>query len=71
MGRPREGEEHHFFVDYRSEEKAEDLSKRKRIRRMLEDKLERKRFLAECKDEFDELDGEFDWSDWDSWNKEP
>lgn len=70
MKHSREGEEHQFF-DHYSEEKPEELSKRKRIKRMLEDKLERKRLLEECKDEFDELDGEFDWSDWDSWKKEP
>lgn len=51
------------YEDY--EENIEDLPKKKRIRRMLEEKLERKRLKDEFKDDFDELSGEFDWDELD------
>ncbi|MFC3909370.1 hypothetical protein ACFORL_09835 [Legionella dresdenensis] len=47
------------FTDIPMEEDAEELSHKKRVRKLLEQKLERKRL----KEEFDELDGEFDWDD--------
>jgi len=39
----------------------EDLSHKKRIRKMIEDRLEKKRM----REELDELDGEFDWDELD------
>lgn len=50
-----------LFNDYSYEEDNEQLSHKKRVRRMLEDRLERKRL----KEEIDELDGEFDWEELD------
>lgn len=41
----------------------DDISKKKRVKRMLEDRLERKRLRDEFKDDFDELSGEFDWDE--------
>ncbi len=60
--------DHHSFSDYNYEEyeeNVEDLPKKKRIRRMLEEKLERKRLKDEFKDDFDELSGDFDWDELD------
>lgn len=54
------------FSDYNYEEDdMEDSTQRKRIKRMLEDRLERKRLRDEFKDDFDELSGEFDWDELD------
>ncbi|KTD59247.1 PA3496 family putative envelope integrity protein [Legionella shakespearei] len=54
------------FSDYNYEEDdMEDTTHRKRIKRMLEDRLERKRLRDEFKDDFDELSGEFDWDELD------
>ncbi|ASQ45666.1 PA3496 family putative envelope integrity protein [Legionella clemsonensis] len=61
MGFPREYEETNSFSDYSyEEENSEDLDHKKRVRKMLEDKLERKRLREELEDE---LDGEFDWDE--------
>ena len=54
-------EEYSIFSDFSVEEDVEDLEKRKQVRRKLEDQLEKKRL----KEEFDELDGDFDWDDLD------
>jgi hypothetical protein len=52
------------FTDHNYKDEFEDLPHKKRVRRMLEDKLERRRLMLEMKDEFDELDkDEFDWGD--------
>lgn len=51
----------HSFSDFSMEEEIEDSSHKKRVRKLLEDKLERKRLKAEL----DELDGDFDWDDFD------
>lgn len=57
-----ENDEHSFSEFYPEEEmNAEGLKHKKHIRKRLEDRLERKRLKAE----FDELDGEFDWEDFD------
>lgn len=62
MSLPREYEEESSFSEYSyDEEDAQELTHKKRVRRMLEDRLERKRL----KEEFDELDGEFDWDELD------
>ena len=60
MGLHRDLDESHSFSDYPMEEKAEDISHKKKVRKLLEERLERKRVKAE----FDELDGEFDWDEW-------
>ncbi|MFT4059426.1 MAG: hypothetical protein QM652_07745 [Legionella sp.] len=48
------------FSDYNYDDDV-DTEHKKNVRRMLEDKLERKRLKDEFKDDFDELSGEFDW----------
>ncbi len=63
MSLHRERDEY-SFSDYEVEDK-EDLSHRKKVKRLLEDRLERKRLKDEFKDDFDELSGEFDWSELD------
>lgn len=54
-----------IFSEFNFDEEVEDLPKRKRVRKMLEDRLERKRLKDEFKDDFDELSGEFDWDELD------
>lgn len=54
------------FNEYKYEEEAksvEELSHKKRVKRLLEERLERKRLQDEFKDDFDELNGEFNWAD--------
>lgn len=53
------------FNEYNYDEEFEDLPHKKRVRRLLEDKLERKRLKRELKDDFDSLEDEFDWDDLD------
>lgn len=48
------------FSEYKYDDEI-DTPHRKNVRRMLEEKLERKRLKDEFKDDFDELGGEFDW----------
>ena len=48
--------------DYEDEQDHDKLSHKKRVRQMLEERLERKRLKAELDDE---LEGEFDWSELD------
>lgn len=59
MSFPRESESHQPFSDINYDDDKEALSHKKRVRRMLEERLERKRL----KEEFDEMDGEFDWDE--------
>ncbi|KTD03449.1 hypothetical protein OQJ19_00540 [Fluoribacter gormanii] len=49
------------FSDYNYDDDIESTAHRKNVRRMLEEKLERKRLKEEFKDDFDELSGDFDW----------
>lgn len=49
------------FSDYNYDDDVESTAHRKNIRRLLEEKLERKRLKEEFKDDFDELSGDFDW----------
>jgi hypothetical protein len=63
MGLHREDYEESSYYDYRSQENPEELVHKKKVKRLLEDRLERKRLKAECKDDLDELDAEFDWND--------
>lgn len=44
---------------------VDDLSHKKQVRKLLEEKLERKRLKEEFMDDFDEIGGEFDWDDLD------
>jgi hypothetical protein len=54
-----------LFSDYNCDdlEDLESCNKRKKVKRRLEDQLERKRLKDEFKDDFDELSGEFDWDE--------
>lgn len=54
-----------LFSDYNYDDDINEASQRKRVKRMLEDRLERKRLKDEFKDDFDELSGEFDWDELD------
>lgn len=51
------------FSDLNYDNDMSDLDHKKKIKRMLEDRLERKRLKNEFKDDFDELSGEFDWDE--------
>lgn len=52
------------FYDESEHEDGEELVHRKRVRRMLEEQLERKRLKEELEDYEGELDDEeFDWGD--------
>lgn len=53
------------FFDYQFEEDLESIAHKKNIKRLLEEKLERKRLKEEFKDDFDELSGDFDWDNLD------
>ena len=60
MGHLREEfDEGSTFSEFSVKEDPATLSHRKRVRKMLEDRLEKKRL----KEEIDELDGEFDWDE--------
>lgn len=52
-------EESESFSDYSMEDDIGDISHKRLVKKRLEERLERKRL----KDELDELDGEFDWDD--------
>jgi hypothetical protein len=53
------------FSEYDSGEDIETLAHRRKIRRLLEDKLEHKRLKDLCKDDLEETEEEFNWDDWD------
>ncbi len=53
------------FSDYNFDDDIDEMNQKKRVKRMLEDRLERKRLRDEFKDDFDELSGEFDWDELD------
>jgi hypothetical protein len=53
------------FSNFNYDDDAESGTHRKNVRRMLEDRLERKRLREECQDDFDELSAEFDWDSMD------
>lgn len=53
-----------LFNDYNyQDDESEDLSQKKKVKRLLEERLERKRLKDEWKEDFDELNGEFNWDD--------
>jgi hypothetical protein len=61
-----EDSEDYSFSDYNYDDEVDDiqqLDKKKKVKRLLEERLERKRLKDEFKDDFDELSGEFDWDD--------
>ncbi len=49
------------IYDFNFDEDIDDLSRKKQVKRMLEERLERKRLKQELEDYEGELDGEFDW----------
>jgi hypothetical protein len=49
------------FSDYNYEDDINQNTHRRNIRRILEERLERKRLKEEFKDDLDELNDEFDW----------
>lgn len=53
------------FSDCSYDDDVSNLDHKKKIKRLLDEKLERKRLKDEFKDDFDELNGEFDWDDLD------
>lgn len=57
-----EEHDYHSFTEY---EDKEEITHKKKIKRLLEARLERKRLKEEFMDDFDELSGEFDWGELD------
>jgi hypothetical protein len=57
--REHEKDDEQYFTEQEYDEEIVDMPDKKRVRRLLEEKLERKRL----RQEIDELDGEFDWDD--------
>lgn len=64
MGLHKEHEDQ-TFNDLNIDNDASDLIRRKKVKKILEEKLERKRLREEFMDDFDELSGEFDWDELD------
>ncbi len=56
----REDYDQQSFSDYKYKDEK-DLSYRKKVRYLLEERIERKRLREEFKDDFDEASDEFDW----------
>ena len=54
-----ENDDYNFSDFQQDNENSETLTHKRQVRKMLEERLERKRL----KEEFDELDGEFDWDE--------
>lgn len=61
MSLHREHNDESYFIDMNHDDDIHDLSHRKHVRKMLEDRLERKRLKEELEYFDGELDGEFDW----------
>lgn len=60
LRRTHDDNDHYSFSDLQHErEDSATLTHKRQVRKMIEDRLERKRL----KEEFDELDGEFDWEE--------
>lgn len=62
MSLNKDHDDNQYYSDFNYGEDKEDLNHKKHVRRMLEDRLERKRLKHELEDELDE---EFDWDDLD------
>jgi hypothetical protein len=54
-----------LFSDHKYDDEINNLALRKKVKRVLEDKLERKRLQEEFKDDFDELSADFNWDELD------
>lgn len=65
MGLHKEPDDEQFMNDFNFDDQIEDLDHKKRVRKLLEEKLEKKRLREEFMDDFDELSGEFDWDEFD------
>ncbi len=63
MGLHHEEHGDHSFSDYNLDDNVEDIAQKKKVKRLLDERLERKRLKEECKDDFDEINGEFDWDE--------
>ena len=61
MGLHKDFDDGQFFSDLNFDEETEDLDNKKRVRRLLEERLDRKRLKEELDDE---LEGEFDWDNY-------
>lgn len=53
------------YYNEQEHDSVDDLIHRKRVRRMLEERIERKRLKEDLEDYEGELDGEFDWDNLD------
>lgn len=62
MGLHKDSDDNQSFSDFSFDEDPDELNHKKRVRQMLEERLERKRLKEELDDE---LEGEFDWDDLD------
>lgn len=49
------------YSEYDSVEDQQNLSHKRALRKKIEDRLESKRLREACKDDWDELNDEFDW----------
>lgn len=57
----KDHDDSHQGLDYNFHDDSEELAHKKRIRKMVEAQLERKRLKEELEDYEGELDNEFDW----------
>lgn len=62
-----EDSEEYLFSDHNYDEieDVNELDQKKKVKRLLDERLERKRLKDEFKDDFDELNGEFNWDELD------
>lgn len=65
MGLHRDYDDGRSFSELGYDEDADELDQKRRVRKLLEERLERKRLKEEFKDEFDDEGDEFDWDDFD------
>ncbi len=61
MSLHKNDDDQYTYMDCSYEEDKEDVSHKKHVRQMLENRLEHKRLKAELEYFEGELDGEFDW----------
>lgn len=65
MSLHRDQDDSRSFIDFNHEDDKQALSHKKHVRKMLENRLERKRLKEELEYFDGELDGEFDWDHFD------
>lgn len=60
-----EDSDDYLFSDHNYDEVDDlnELDQKKKVKRLLDERLERKRLKDEFKDDFDEINGEFDWDE--------